>query len=123
MTPIRIGNEIWRVIQVPPGHPSLLDRTNTTRLGTSDPVTRTINISSAVMPPLLDKVLLHEMAHAMMSSFKLLDIMPLELHDEADETIAQFFENHAVDMIVTASEALGRPLCIDSECLTRLEQV
>ena len=66
MKPLVIRGHVWRVVRVSPGDPFLIDRTGVPRLATTDPSTRTIRISSAVMPPLFDRVFLHEAAHAMM---------------------------------------------------------
>jgi len=59
------------------------------------------------MPPLLDKVLLHEIGHA----------VTMEYGYKVDEESAQLIENHAAEAIALASEVLGRPVCINGICL------
>lgn len=120
MGPVAINGEVWRVIRVPAGDPRLLDRTGAERLATTDPRSRTISISERIRPPLLDKVLLHEVAHAITVSWGLLpqvrrdtlrgDIIGVE------EWAAQLVENHSIEALQVARRALGRPVCVRGEC-------
>lgn len=120
MRPFLANGEAWRVVQVDPGHPSLIDRTGTRRLATADPVTKAIHIANDVMPPLLDKVLLHEVAHAMTMSYGLLDdlrsFLPENLWVPVEEWSAQVMEDHGMEAVIAAAESLGRPLCIKGYC-------
>lgn len=121
MRPFTANGQVWRVIRVPAGDPSLVDRTDTVRLATTNPATRVISIDEAVVPPLLDKVLLHEIAHAITLSWGMLP----GLHNKAlrgdltglEEWSAQLIENHAIEAIQAASDVLGRPVCIYGSCL------
>lgn len=103
-----------------PGHPSLIDRTGTMRLATADPDTGTISISEAVVPPKLDEVLLHEVAHAVAISYGLLDSLhggiPESGWVHAEEWAAGFSSLYGAEMLALASESLGRPLCIRGLC-------
>jgi hypothetical protein len=118
--PIVINGDVWRVVRVPAGDPSLIDRTGTRRLATTDPRTKTISVSQDVQPPLLDRVTLHEVAHAVTFSWGLLPRMRREvLRGDiigAEEWAAQLVENHSVEALRLASEALGRPVCVRGEC-------
>lgn len=77
-------------------------------------------IVDTLRPPLLDRVLLHEVAHAVTVSWGLLpsvrsdtlrgDIIGVE------EWAAQLVENHAMEAVEAARTALGRPLCIRGLC-------
>ena len=106
---------------MPAGDPSLVDRTDTPRIATTNPVTHVISISETVVPPLLDKVLLHEIAHAITLSWGLLpglrhkalrgDLTGLE------EWSAQLIENHAIEAVEAATIVLGRPACVRGLCL------
>ena len=121
MRPITINGDVWGVVRVPAGDPSLVDRTDTLRLGTTNPATKTIHLSSELVPPLLDRVLLHEVAHAVTISWGLLPRMRSEaLRGDLtalEEWSAQLVENHAIEAVRAASEALGRPLCIRGDCV------
>ena len=115
-----MNGEAWGVVMVPPGDPSLVDRTGVERLATTDPATRTVRVSSAVAPPLLDRVLLHEVAHAITVSHGLLGTLrialPWRLQVLVEEWAAQLVENHAVEAAELTSEILGRPVCMYGYC-------
>ena len=104
-----------------PGDPRLIDRTNQYKLATTDPFTHTICISENVFPPLFDRVLLHEVAHAITISYGLLghlhNIIPRESWIEAEEYIAQIVENFSVEAVIISSESISRPLCIRGYCI------
>jgi hypothetical protein len=121
MNDITINGDWWRVIRVPAGDPRLIDRTGQPRLGTTDPHTHTIAILDTLEPPMLDRVLLHEVAHAVTISWGMLPI----LHAYAmrgdlaglEEWAAQLVENHAIEAVEAARIALGRQICIRELCI------
>jgi hypothetical protein len=121
MRPFVTNGEVWGVVRVPAGDPRLVDRTGQARLATTDPRTRVISISEGVVPPLLDRVLLHEVGHAITMSWGLLPRMRSEaLRGNlvgVEEWAAQLVENHAIEAVMAASEALGRPVCVRGNCL------
>lgn len=120
MRPFVINGDVWRVIRVPAGDPSLIDRTGGAKLAVTDSMDRTIYVRGDIMPPMLDKVMLHEVAHAITVSWGLLpkvrsdtlrgDIIGVE------EWAAQLVENHAMEAVSATSEALGRPICVRGLC-------
>lgn len=120
MRPIRIGEDVWRVVGVDAGDPRLVDREGKRTVGTADPTTRTIHLSLELVPPHLDKVLLHETAHAVTISHGLLEslhaIIPERYWVPVEEWAVQLVENHAIEATVLASESIGRPLCIGGWC-------
>ena len=124
MTPIVINGELWRVVRVPAGDPRLIDGGGTERLATTDPVTRTINLNLSLRPPLLDRVMLHEVAHAVTISWGLLPdlfrAVSTRSQAGAEEWAAQLVENHAIEAVDAARMALGRPLCVRGLCVGRL---
>lgn len=63
----------WMVLTVKPDDARLIDRTRVLTLATTDPVTNTICVSSALRGTLKKRVLAHEMGHATCFSFGLLD--------------------------------------------------
>ena len=75
-------------------------------------------------PPLLDRVLLHEVAHAVTMSYGLLDALhgtlPEDLWIPVEEWAVQLVENFSMEAVALASESLGRPLCIRGLCSGRL---
>ena len=105
---------------MPAGDPRLVDRTDTSRLAVTDPVGRMVYLRSDLVPPTLDRVLLHEVAHAVTVSWGLL---PGLRHDAlrgdvtgVEEWAAQLVENHAIEAVQAASDALGRPICVRGMC-------
>lgn len=115
-----MNGEAWGVVRVPPGDPRLVDREGKRTIGTADPITRTVHISSELVPPLLDRVLLHEVAHAIAMSHGLLrplhEMVPEDYWIDVEEWAAQMVENHGIEASVLASESLGRPICVRGFC-------
>ena len=120
MYPFVINGDLWRVARVPAGDPSLIDRTGGAKLAVTDSLDRTIYVRDDLLPPLLDRVMLHEVAHAITVSWGLLpevrfgvvrgDIIDVE------EWAAQLVENHAMEAVQAARRALGRPICVRGLC-------
>lgn len=120
MYPFVINGDVWRVIRVPAGDPSLIDRTDTPRLAVTDASDRTVYVRDDLVPPLLDRVMLHEVTHAVTVSWGLLpqvrsdtlrgDIIGVE------EWAAQLVENHAMEAVQATRRALGRPICVRGLC-------
>ena len=121
MVPIVIDGDVWGVVRVPAGDPRLIDRTGTYRLATTDPSARTISILDMLAPPMLDRVLLHEIAHAVTISHGLIPSMRSKAMrgDLAglEEWAAQLVENHAIEAVEAARMVLGRPVCIRGTCV------
>lgn len=120
MRPFAINGDVWRVIRVPADDPRLIDRTDTPRLAVTDSRNRMVYVRDDLKPPLLDRVMLHEVAHAITVSWGLL---PQVRHDTlrgdmvgVEEWAAQLVENHAMEAVQAASRALGRPVCVRGLC-------
>lgn len=120
MRPFVINGELWGVVRVPTGDPRLVDRSGTARLAVTEPRSATVYVDDSVRPPLLDQVMLHEVAHAVTVSWGLLPRLRRKAArgdlDGVEEWAAQLVENHAIEAVRAASEALGRPVCIRGEC-------
>lgn len=120
MRPFVVNGEVWRVIGVVPGDPRLVDRTGTRTVATTDPLTRTIHISNELAPPELDLVMLHEVAHAITMSYRLLGGIHAELPERywipVEEWAAQLVGEYGVEAVIAATESLGRPLCVRGFC-------
>lgn len=120
MRPFAVNGEAWRVVWVEPGDPRLIDREGKRTVGTADPEARTVHLSNRLRPPELDRVLLHEVAHAITMSWGLLPALGgmVERGDRigAEEWAAQLVENHGIEAAAIASEVLGRPICVRGFC-------
>lgn len=120
MRPFVINGDVWRVIRVPVGDPSLVDRTGSAKLAVTDSTSRTIYVRDDLIPPLLDRVMLHEVAHAVTVSWGLLPkvrsgVLRGDIID-VEEWAAQLVENHAMEAVQAARMALGRPVCVRGLC-------
>lgn len=120
MGPFVINGELWGVARVNAGDPRLIDRTLTPRLAVTDSYERMVYLRSDLKPPLLDKVLLHEIAHAITVSWGLLpQVRSDALRGDfvgVEEWAAQLVENHAMEAVQAARGVLGRPVCVRGLC-------
>lgn len=120
MRPFAVNGQAWRVVWVGPGDPRLIDREGKRTVGTANPATRTIHLSDRLRPPELDRVLLHEVAHAITMSHGLLGTLHGYLVQGdgvgVEEWAAQLVENHGIEAATLASEVLGRPICVRGYC-------
>lgn len=120
MYPFVINGDVWRVARVPAGDPSLIDRTDTPRIAVTDARDRTVYVRNDLTPPLLDRVMLHEVAHAITVSWGLLpDVRSGVVRGDiidVEEWAAQLVENHAMEAVQAARRALGRPICVRGLC-------
>lgn len=120
MFPFTVNGDVWRVIRVPAGDPRLVDRTGGSKLAVTDEDEMTVAVLDSLRPPLLDKVVLHEVAHAITVSYGLLPQVRLDaLRGDiigVEEWSAQLVENHSIEALQAARTALGRPVCVRGEC-------
>lgn len=120
MNPITVNGELWFVKAVQPTDGRLVDRTGKLALGTTDPITRTIWVSEALEPPMLDAVVLHEAAHAVTVSYGLLNALRKALPEKhwtaAEEWACSLVERYGMEVAALASEALGRGVCVRGYC-------
>lgn len=121
MRPLVVRGNVWRVVRVSPDDPFLIDRTGVPKLATTDIGTKTIRISKAVMPPLFDRVYLHEVTHAIMEEYGVTDILSQVTDGRqqvfVEELMAWLVETHAIEAIDAVSRSLGRPVCTDGICM------
>ena len=117
---VPIGGRVWRVLWLPGGDPRLVDGTGIERLATTDPTTNTISVRRDLVPPTLDIVVLHEVAHALYSSWYAMPTMRRAVMGSSvrnvEELVAKFVEEGAYDALAITSEILGRPPCLRGRC-------
>lgn len=106
-----LNGRLWRVIFVEQGSHWLIDKTRQHRLGVTNPVSRTIYISDKIEGTVLSRVMLHELSHAVMVAYGLVDdIHGLVCPDkwvEAEEWICNFIANYATMIFNVAYDILG----------------
>lgn len=96
---------------VDPYSSELVDRTGIQRVATTDPLNRNIFVSRALSGDRLQRVVLHELGHAVMVSYNLLD----EIHRmvapkywlEAEEWICNFIADYGSDIFRIAGLVIG----------------
>lgn len=102
---------LWRVEEVSPNSSELIDRTGEKRLATTDPHTRCIYLSRKLQGDILNRVLLHELGHATMFSYGLINRLHVyvrpEYWIEAEEWICNFIADYGYEIFCTASNVLG----------------
>lgn len=120
MRPFTVNGDLWRVVLVNPSDPRLVDRLGFKSLGTTDPMTRTIHLSDEMRPPLLDRVVLHEVAHAITISYGLLkplrETLPEKYWVQVEEWACHLVETYGMEASRLASSTLGRPVCVRGFC-------
>lgn len=112
MMPFTVGGVTWNVAIVAPDDPELVDWTGVLRVATTNPVTRTVNVSLSLTPPLLDMVMVHEAMHAIAESYGFADIIGNRLN----EMTASMVEHFSLEAVEAASTSLGRPVCVRGLC-------
>lgn len=111
MTPFTLNGITWRVENVSPNSHYLTDRTGLTRVATTDPDTNRIYLSNQLIGEFKIRVLLHELGHAAMISYGLID----ELHQfvepeywiEAEEWVCNFIADYGRQIFSAAYKELG----------------
>lgn len=120
MQPFSVNGDVWMVVRVSPDSPSLIDRTGKRTIATTDPARRVVSVSTDIEPPFLDKVLLHEVAHAITISHGLLDVLRMVVPEDywvfVEEWAAQLVENYGIEAVALTSKSLGRPVCVSGLC-------
>ena len=121
MRSFAVGGDAWTVLRVPAGDQRLIDRTGRARLATTDPSTRSVCVRGDLQPPLLDRVVLHEVSHTIAESHGLLGRLrasvPRSSWVAAEEWAASLMEGHSIEALMAAAEVLGRPPCVGGTCL------
>lgn len=101
----------WRVSYVDPYDKYLVDRTKHLRLATTDVRSHHIRINEDIEGELLTKVLLHEIGHATMASYGLLDelhrFVKREYWVESEEWVCNLIAEYGALILHSAYEALG----------------
>lgn len=113
MRPLVIRGHVWRVVRVKPGDPLLVDVTGVPRLATADSRARIIRISTSTPVDMFDRILLHEVAHAVMAESGVSDLLSVL----PEELLAWFLETHGIEVLNATIDSLGRGVCVDGLCI------
>lgn len=106
-----LNGYLWRISYVSPESNLLVDRTGSRTVATTDPVTRRIYISNALQGDFLIRVIIHELGHAALESFFLLDDIHTMVRSEywiqAEEDICNFIADYGSYIFNKAKQILG----------------
>lgn len=102
---------LWKIQPIKSNSPLLIDRTGRLTLATTDPNTKRIYLSKDLSGELRNRVLVHELGHAALFSFGLLD----EIHRmtypeywiEIEEFICNMIADYGWQIFTIASQYLG----------------
>lgn len=107
----RMNGVLWNVVIVDPSDPMLIDRTNTRTVGTTDPISHTIFMSSQLRGQAFTKVLIHELGHCAIFSFglddKIHEAVKPEYWIDAEEWLCNFIYDYGLHIFEAASRILG----------------
>lgn len=102
--------------RVPANHGALIDRTGNRCLATTDPKTMTIYASDWLRGGMLDRVLIHEMAHCVIWSYGLFpEIRAFTRPDrqiQAEEWICNFLADYGLEVFNDFKKVMGRDAII-----------
>lgn len=101
----------WRMVRVDPESSALIDRTGRRTVATTDPKSNLVCISSDLHGDELARVTIHEMAHAAMVSFGLIDEIAQwarpERQIEAEEWCCNFLADYGMVVFRVAYALIG----------------
>ena len=101
---------VWKIRVVNHRNSMLMDRTGTFTVATTDPITKTIYLSSDLHDGMLVKVLIHELGHCAMISFNLLEdihrMVKPEYWFEAEEWLCNFLSDYGFKIFSIAYSIL-----------------
>ena len=91
--------------------PALVDRTGQHRIATTDPSTRCIYLTDSLEGTLLETVLIHEIGHALLVSYNLLNMIHMAVLPDkwidAEEWLCNFISTYGKEVLEIASNLLG----------------
>lgn len=106
-----MNGDRWTIKFVNPTNGMLVDRTKNFTVATTDPLTRTVYISSELNGDFLTKVLVHELGHCAMISYGLLDdihrVVKRRHWVRAEEWVCNFLMDYGLIIFSAASEIIG----------------
>lgn len=111
MNSFYLNGLLWQIEFVEPFNPMLYDRTGTQRVATTDPTTKKIHMLKTLNGDFLRRVLCHELGHAAMISYNLLDEIHRMVYPrywvEMEEWICNFIADYGLEIFNIAYSVLG----------------
>ena len=111
MNSFYLNGLLWQIEFVEPFNPMLYDRTGSQRVATTDPITCKIYMLRTLNGDFLRRVLCHELGHAAMISYNLLDEIHRMVYPrywiEMEEWICNFIADYGLSIFNVAYSILG----------------
>lgn len=111
MSTFRMNGYSWQIQRVTPDDPMLVDRTGVRTVATTDPMTRTVYLSTDLYGDFLIQVLLHELGHCALFSFGLIEELHRMVYPEywmdAEEWVCNFIADYGFQIFSSAYRTLG----------------
>lgn len=102
---------LWKVRFVEPNDPKLVDRTKSLTIATTEPVSKTIYLSSELHGDPLITVFIHELGHCALWSFGFLDYIHEMVYPEywveMEEFICNFLADYGFRIFQIAYKTMG----------------
>lgn len=89
-----VNKKLWKVRLVPPGHPMLRRADGSVSIGSCNNYNRTIYIDWTLQGELFEKVLCHEITHAVIFSYQ------IKIPYEQEELFANVMANYGQEILV-----------------------
>lgn len=106
-----MNEDWWSVRWTDPKDPILVDRTNVLTCAVTDPQTMTIYLSNKLRGEFLTRVVLHELSHAMMYSYRYLNEIHMYCKKQfwvpMEELIANLIADRAYEIFQRAYDIVG----------------
>lgn len=106
-----LNGYFWRVVIVDQSDLRLIDRTGNSRLATTDPSMREVCLSNVLSGDMLSRVLIHEIGHATLVSYGLLEELHAMVYPDmwvkAEEWVCNLVADHGAEMQAVAYRILS----------------
>ena len=99
---VNINGDDWRVLIVPPGHPSLQRPDGSFTIGCCDNEIKTIYVARGLTETYFKRVLCHELVHACMCSYNVV------LNNWQEEVLADLMATYGQEIISIANSMFKR---------------
>lgn len=111
MASFLINGMVWKTEFVEPNSDLLIDRTNTLRIATTDPNTRTVYLSEEIPMDMRERVLIHELGHCVIFSYDLFDEIHQMVYPEywidVEEWVCNFIADYGYTIFSIAKGIMG----------------
>jgi len=98
MREFRLNGDLWRVVEVSPRDPLLVDRTGRITVATTDPLRKMVYVARGLSTSFREKVIVHEIGHCAAVSFGLLTIISSVVPRSKQIAVEEWLCNYMVEI-------------------------